>query len=780
MSVMPDAELLDLFRMEAEAQSEVLSTALLALERDHTAADQLELCMRAAHSLKGAARIVGLEVGVHIAHVMEDCFVAAQQGRVTLQAVHIDRLLAGTDLLSRIAATPEDQLDRWVDGDGSEIQTCLAAISELVSGHVGSDAERPADAPAAPAAAALPATPAVPGVVPTAAAPPTYAETEKSHPVSTPAQVPPAPSADKNADRVLRVTAENLNRLLGLAGESLVESRWLKPFSESLLRVKRMQHECSRTLDTLREALPTHVLDERALAALADAQRAALECQRALSQRLVDLEMFDRRSMNLSHRLYDEALTVRMRPFGDAIQGYPRMVRDVAHALGKQVVLDVAGEATQVDRDILSKLDAPLGHLLRNAVDHGLESPEERVAAGKPAQGTIRLEARHSAGALQVMVTDDGRGIDIEKTREAVIARKLINREAAERLSEAELLEFLFLPGFTMKKTVTDISGRGVGLDAVQDMVKQVRGTVSISSQKGTGTRFTLHLPVTLSVVRALLAEIGGEPYAFPLTSILRTLKLSRVRIQTLEGRQHFDFDGRRIGLITAQQVLETEAAAAPTGDVPVIVLGDQAHAYGLVVDRFLGERELVVRPLDPQLGKIKDVSAGALMEDGSPVLIIDPDDLLRSLDRLASSGRPNQVRDGGTATEERRRKRVLVVDDSITVRELERKLLGNRGYEVEVAVDGMDGWNAVRAGHFDLVVTDIDMPRMDGIELVGLITKDPKLKAVPVMVVSYKDRDEDRRRGLEAGAAYYLTKGSFHDDTLLQAVVDLIGEAAA
>jgi two-component system, chemotaxis family, sensor histidine kinase and response regulator WspE len=633
--------------------------------------------------------------------------------------------------------------------------------------------------PGARAGAPPPAARAAAAVAPAQAAA-VAIQTTAQPPVAATAAPASAPPADKNADRVLRVTAENLNRLLGLAGESLVESRWLKPFSESLLRVKRMQHDCTRTLDKLREALPMHVLDERALSALADAQRAAIECERALSQRLVDLEMFDRRSLNLSHRLYDEALTVRMRPFGDAIQGYPRMVRDVAHSLGKQVVLEIAGETTQVDRDILSKLDAPLGHLLRNAVDHGLESPEDRVAAGKPAQGTIRLEARHSAGALQVMVSDDGRGIDIEKTREAVIARKLINREAAERLTESELLEFLFLPGFTMKKTVTDISGRGVGLDAVQDMVKQVRGTVSISSQQGTGTRFTLQLPVTLSVVRALLAEIGGEPYAFPLTSILRTLKLSRVRIQTLEGRQHFDFDGRRVGLITAQQVLETDAAAAPAGDVPVIVLGDQAHAYGLVVDRFMGERELVVRPLDPQLGKIKDVSAGALMEDGSPVLIIDPDDLLRSMDRLVASGRPNQVRDGGTAAEERRRKRVLVVDDSITVRELERKLLGNRGYDVEVAVDGMDGWNAVRAGHFDLVVTDVDMPRMDGIELVGLINKDPKLKAVPVMVVSYKDRDEDRKRGLEAGAAYYLTKGSFHDDTLLQAVVDLIGEAAA
>ena len=211
-----------------------------------------------------------------------------------------------------------------------------------------------------------------------------------------------------------------------------------------------------------------------------------------------------------------------------------------------------------------------------------------------------------------------------------------------------------------------------------------------------------------------------------------------------------------------------------------MIVLGDQSQAYGLVVDRFIGERELVVQQLDPQLGKIRNISSAALMEDGSPVLIVDPEDVIRSMDRLVSVGGLSKVTHAAAAAGQKRRKRVLVVDDSLTVRELERKVLGNHGYDVEVAVDGMDGWNAVRMSDFDLVITDIDMPRMDGIELVKLINADARLKSRPVMIVSYKDRDEDRRRGLEAGAAYYLTKASFHDDKLLQAVVDLIGEATA
>jgi len=311
----------------------------------------------------------------------------------------------------------------------------------------------------------------------------------------------------------------------------------------------------------------------------------------------------------------------------------------------------------------------------------------------------------------------------------------------------------------------------------VQDMVKRVRGTVRVNTEQGQGTRFTLQLPLTLSVVRTLIVEVGGEPYALPLAYIVRTLKLPRDAIQLLEGRQHFELDGRQVGLAVGQQVLGgSEPAAA--ADLCVVVVGGRHSLYGLVVDRYLGERELVVQPLDPRLGKIKDIAAGALLDDGTPVLIVDVEDLVRSVDKLVSSGDLSQVRRDSHDAQGPVRKRVLVVDDSLTVRELERKLLEGHGYEVEVAVDGMDGWNALRTGHFDLLVTDIDMPRMDGIELVSLVRRDAQLKSLPVMIVSYKDREEDRRRGLEAGADYYLTKGSFHDETLLEAVADLIGKA--
>jgi two-component system sensor histidine kinase and response regulator WspE len=305
-----------------------------------------------------------------------------------------------------------------------------------------------------------------------------------------------------------------------------------------------------------------------------------------------------------------------------------------------------------------------------------------------------------------------------------------------------------------------------------------MRGVVRATSTPGQGLQFHMQLPLTLSVVRALLVEIGGEPYAFPLARIDRTIKIHRDHIETMEGRQYFTLGNQHIGMLSANQVLELAEPAQHLDELPIVVLGERLDRYGLVVDRFLGERNLVVQTLDPRLGKIQDVGAAAILEDGSPCLIMDVDDLIRSMDILIAGGRLDRLETGDTGIHHHRGKRVLVVDDSITVREVERNMLASRGYAVDVAVDGMDGWNAVRTGHYDLVISDVDMPRMNGFEFVAHIKGDPALKSTPVMIVSYKDREEDRARGLEVGADYYLTKGSFHDETLLDAVLDLIGEA--
>ncbi len=744
--------MLDLFRLEVDGQREVLTHGLLALERTPDDATELEACMRSAHSLKGAARIVGLGAAVSVAHTMEDCFVAAQSGSLRLGRQRIDQLLRGLDLLVRIATTPEAEAAQWSAASPPEVIAFKQSLADAGDGDRIGAGSGTAAAPSAADSSPI--------------APAGFARRDSD-----------AETRDSR-DRGLRVSAQTLNRLLGLSGESLVESRWLAPFAESMLRLRRMQGDAGRRFNAVQELLATQDVDERAQAGLSELRRKMLECEAYLVERLGELERFEQRSSSVARRMYDEAIACRMRPFADGTGAFPRMVRDLAHELGKQARLEIVGETTQVDRDVLERLEAPLGHLLRNALDHGMESPDERVAAGKPAEGVVRLDARHAAGMLQVSVSDDGCGIDLARVRETIVQRGLTDAETAARLSESELLEFLFLPGFTVRDVVTEISGRGVGLDAVQAMVKQLRGSLRVATEPGAGARFQMHLPLTVSVVRALVAEIGGEAYAFPLAFIDNTLTIDRARIRMLEGRQHIEHDGQSISLVAALQVLGGSDAVRAQDALPVVVIGDAAKRYGLVVDRFLGVRELVVQPLDPRLGKIKDVAAGALLENGEPVLIVDVDDLLRSVDKLAAGGQLSRVGRDDVAGGGRRRKRVLVVDDSLTVRELERKLIESGGFEVEVAVDGADGWNAVRAGAFDLVVTDVDMPRMDGIGLVTLIKQDPRLRAIPVLIVSYKDREEDRQRGLEAGADFYLTKGSFHDETLLQAVHDLVGDA--
>jgi two-component system sensor histidine kinase and response regulator WspE len=283
-----------------------------------------------------------------------------------------------------------------------------------------------------------------------------------------------------------------------------------------------------------------------------------------------------------------------------------------------------------------------------------------------------------------------------------------------------------------------------------------------------------LELPLTLSVLRTFVAEIGGEPFAFPLTRIASVVKVNRTDLSSLEGQQYFSFDGERIGVVSALEILDMPGKPNWGEEISVVLLGDRSTRYGLAVDRFVGEYEMVVRPLDARLGKVPSISAAALMDDGSPVLIVDVEDLTRSVEALLHGGRLRGL--GRSETAQVSRKRILVVDDSVTVREVQRSLLRNRGYVVEVAVDGMDGWNALRTAPYDLTITDVDMPRMNGIELVAKIKADPKLHALPVIIVSYKDREEDRMRGLDAGADRYLTKSSFHDETLLSTVAELIG----
>ncbi len=749
--------MMDLFREEARAHAGGLSEGLLRLESSSADAQTLEPLMRAAHSIKGAARIVGVDLAVKLAHAMEDVFVAAQRDEVRLTSSDIDILLRGTDVLAELAKLPGDDPGAWV----SEFESTVEELSQRIRTIL----TRPKSEPSEPAVRA-------------AAEPLPPAELAPSAPTETtakePAPSPPPPSANGPVESVVRVTAQNLTRLMGLAGESLVQARWLQPFTTSLLKLKKHQDHLAAVLDTLDDELQSGNTDRLAVLA-AEARRQAAQCRQHLAERIAEFEDHAARAEDLNSRLYLEVIGSRMRPFADGVQGFPRMIRDLARFLDKQVRLEIAGQTTEVDRDILDKLEAPLTHLLRNAIDHGLEAPADRVEAGKPECGVVRLEARHRAGMLVLTVADDGRGIDLDKLRRKILDRGLSRADLVSAMSEVELLSFLFLPGFSTAEAVTEVSGRGVGLDVVHDMVGKVGGSVHVTTSLGRGTTFHLQLPLTLSVLRAVVVDVAGETYAFPHNRIDRLVRLSRAGLDSLENRQFVAVDGRNVGLVLAAQVFDLPSRTPPGDDLPVLLVSDTAGQYGLIVDAFRGEQDLVVRPLDSRLGKVANVSAIAILDNGAPVLIADVEDLLRSLDRYIQTGTLSRCEPPKLGAI--RRKRVLVVDDSITVREVERQTLVNRGYDVAVAVDGQEGWNLARAEAFDLIITDVDMPRMNGLELVQAVRGNPALKGVPIVIVSYKDRESDRVRGMEVGANYYLTKSSFHDNTFLQAVVDLIGE---
>lgn len=766
--------MLELFKLEAESHCAALSDGLLALERSPNDRAVVEPLMRAAHSIKGAARIVGLDVIVSLAHVMEECFLAAKDGREPLTSARVDQLLKGVDVLGEVRTLAEADLPAWTAGQAERIAGLVAQLK----------APPPASAPA-PAQAEPPAAIAAPAAIPAsvpappAASPP--APSPSPPPVPAPAAAGPAPQPVPPAASVpagsVRVAAEVLNRMLFLAGESTVQATRLQSLRGLLTGLKSRERSLDTAVQSLRdEFLLGHGHTREDMQAWFGTLAAAADgVQAALVEQSVRFDESFRRIEELSGALYTEVLRSRMRPFAEGVTAFPRMVRDIARQLGKTVELRIEGESVEVDRDILQKLESPLTHMIRNSLDHGVEMPDERRAAGKAPGATIVLSARHQSGMLVIEVRDDGRGIDPEAVRRKVTERGMVDASTAAKLSRAELMEFLFLPGFSTKQAVTELSGRGVGLDVVQTMVQAVSGTVVLESEPGRGARFTMRLPVTRSVIRAALVLIGGELFAMPLARLDRIVLVPAAHATPVQGRLQFMLEDASIGLVHASELLGGEAST-DADPLPVLVIGVGGDRGGLIVDEICGEEDLVVRPLDARLGSVPHIAAAAIRSDGAPVFVVDIDDLWRSVRQSLQVGRLLGVASHHAAAHRSQRRRVLVVDDSITVREVERQLLLRRGYDVDVAVDGREGYNALRAGKYDLLVTDVDMPRMTGIELIRAVRKEAKFAELPIIIVSYKDREEDRLMGLEAGASAYLTKSSFQDDSLIRMVEDLIG----
>lgn len=732
-------ELFEIFKEDAQNHLNLLSDNIIKLERTPNDSFLIEESMRAAHSLKGAARIIELHEIVRLTHAMEDILVKLQSDSSALSPEIVDSLLAGCDILKDLTLIDAGELTKWFQINNPAIADILNQLTAT---------SRP---PKTPAAA--------------------KDKTAAQAPKKQPPKISPA-----FHDQTMRVSANSMNRLMGLAGEAIVESGWLLSMIKKTVRMKKKQDEIWSAIDSIHKRLVDKGLPPYLNDSFDYLNSRIHYCQEFVASYIAEFDDHGRNSANISHRLQREVIANRMQPFSDGIKGLPRLIRDLSRRQNKRIHLEIEGAETKVDRDILEKLEAPLTHMVTNAIDHGIETVEIRQQAGKPLDATIKIQARHASGMLYITISDDGGGIDFEALRQKVIAAKLVSEKIARTLKKSELQRFLFLPNFTTKNSLSDTSGRGVGLDVVHNVLRNVRGSIEVSSETGEGCCFELRLPLTLSIIRSIIAEINREQYAFPLVNVDHVVRLPRDEIKEMEGRQYIISHNKRIGIIPAQQIMDLEDRESDEDQLSIIALENANTTYGLIVDKFLGIRDLVVHPLNPRLGKLRSISAAAIAEDGTAILILDAQDLIMAMDHLISGNRLHRIDLQANAGTRRNQKRILVVDDSVTVREVERKLLINHGFQVDVAIDGIDAWNMIKQDDYDLIITDVDMPHMDGIELLSQIRETQKFEELPVIIVSYKDREEDKNRGLDAGADYYLAKSSFTDRSLIEAVEDLIG----
>ncbi|MET0147173.1 MAG: response regulator [Ilumatobacteraceae bacterium] len=470
----------------------------------------------------------------------------------------------------------------------------------------------------------------------------------------------------------------------------------------------------------------------------------------------------------LLNDVQDRAMRTQMVPIATITDQLWRAVRDLSRTLGKDVRWEVEGDQTELERNMLQQLADSLLHVVRNAVDHGIEGPEERRRAGKPEQGTVHLHAAQLGSEVIISVTDDGRGVDVAAVREAAVAHGI----DTDVLSDAEMLQLVFRSGFSTARLLTAISGRGVGLDVVHATVDAVRGRAEIQSELGVGTTIRLVVPITLAVLPCLLVEAGGQRFAIPLHRVVVARADEAVTAHG-EGHPFLWLDDEPVQISHLSTVLGQSGDVPASG--PTIVVNGTLHRHAFQVDALVDHRDVVVKGLSGVLPLIGVVAGTSIEPDGSVLVVLDPPGLVeRTRHVVAATSIGGPVR--GSAPQ---RLRILVVDDALTVRELQRSILGRAGFDVSVAVDGVDALAQLAAGGVDLVLTDVQMPRMDGFTLTRAIRADATMSSVPILIVTTLDSVEDRREGMEAGADGYIVKAGFDERTLLEAVRGALGEGS-
>ncbi len=698
-----DATLRELFKAESQEHLQHLDDALLRLEKNPADQALLEEAFREAHSLKGAARMLGL-TGIQMpAHRLEDELNAARRGASPLDAAMLTRMTAELAEIRRLA---------------------LEAVA------VGS----------APDGAAMPA----PGPSPQSLV---AASTMGSSPaVATPrAEAGPAPFRIES----VRVDTRKLDALMTHAGE---------------LMVTRTRVALAEELARSRGNGAAQVRVARMTALLARLRGSSAEDSARLDYIAGELESGIR--------------LIRLLPLSNVFNLFPRLVHDLGQEQGKEVELLIEGEETNADKRILEEIKDPLMHLLRNAVDHGIEPPQVRVQAGKARAGKVRIKASQTASSVTIEVSDDGRGLDESAIRSAALRRGLADEEALAAMGSAQIQSLIFNPGMSTAAFVTDVSGRGVGMSVVRANVERLKGSIELVSAPGQGTRIRMLLPVTLATVRVLIVQVNGHPYGLPAECVQVLRQVAGADLFTVEGRDAVLHQGRPVSVARLGDLLELPPVSAldPARDTsaatPCVLLSLGGECLGVLVDALLDEQEVVLKPQSALLERVRNVLGATILDSGEICMVLNPQDLLASLRKGVAplAGPRSEVGENAAA-----KKAILLAEDSITTRTQEARILENAGYEVVTAVDGLEAWNQLATRAFDAVVTDIVMPNLSGLALTEKIRGEPKYAELPIILVTSLASDEDKRRGLEAGADAYLTKPAFDQQLLLDCLERLI-----
>jgi two-component system chemotaxis sensor kinase CheA len=739
------------FLGELDEHVRALNRDLLALEKDpgDRRAELLKSLYRTAHSLKGAARSVNVDVIEAACHRLEEILGGARDGTCPLDPTLVQLIFTAADGLEEAGRRLRDKQD----AAGSALEALLPGLD-------------------AAARAGLPVA------VPPAAAPAPAASSAGGKP--------------PDDEGYVRVPVEKLDALLAGSGELLVARRRVAKRHEDMVGLLGAAHDSltmwQRLETTLRSlAVPSGrgagadrsgrrrgstILVAPTGGALPPLGRMGDDLKRmgrALESLLGGLQG-DQRDLDKAAGPLEEGIRrARMLPFAEACEGLERGVRDLSRAAGKEVDVAIEGGDVELDRSILQGLRDPLLHLVRNAVDHGVEPPVERQALGKPRRARITVAAVLKGTRVEITVEDDGRGLDL-----AAIAERARHKRMPVAEDPAELARLLFLPGFSTVPLVTEVSGRGVGLDVVKNGVDGLHGSVDVSSEPGRGVRFVLAVPLTLTTIRVLLVGCAGEVFALPSAGVHRLLRAGPAELDSVEGREVVRTEDAPLPAVSLAEVLGIPAteAAPPGARAPFVVLSDGEHDAAFAVGELIVEQEVVVKSLGRRLRRVRNVTGATVLPTGRVALILSPAGLVReALGRAPGRALPPAPDEGAEAP----RRRLLVVDDSVTTRSLERSILEAAGYEVTVAIDGAEAWRTLQEQGSDLVVADIEMPRMDGFALAEAIRGSTRFRDLPVVLVTARESDQDRARGLEVGADAYLPKSTFDQTVLLQTIAQLL-----